>query len=435
MTLDPGAAPARHRDGSGRLDIGEVRARLDALVAAHRQTVQQERLSAFREMAGEVAHDFTDTLSGILARAQILVAETQDLEVVQSVRMIEHVALEGTRIVRRLQDFSRTRPARPYQPVDLNHLVSEIVTSVRARWSAQLEPRHISGDVHAEMGVLPVVSGDAAELRNVLTTIAVNALDAMPEGGHLTFRTDTDGRHVFCHVADTGLGMSEEMRLRIFDPFFTTKGEKGPDFGLSGAFAIVDRHGGEISVESEVGKGTTFTICLPTAADSTKLAPEAALAAPSASAAQFSPGAQILVVDDSKEVREVLEELLNRYGHTVVSCPDGESGLVELETRRFDLVIVDVGLPGISGLELANRLKQRWPGTTIALMTGYLDRLGPEDAQENGVDFVLGKPFSIDQVRSVIHHAWSRAGSSVAGPGQLSGVDSPAAATSTARKP
>jgi CheY-like chemotaxis protein len=414
MTLDPGAAPPRHHDGPGRSDLGEVRARLEALVADHRQTVQQERLRAFREMAGEVAHDFTDTLSSILARAQILVAETQDMEVVQSVRMIEHVALEGTRIVRRLQDFSRTRPARPYQPVDFNQLVSEIVGSVRARWSAQLEPRHISGDVHAELGVLPVVSGDAAELRNVLTLIAFNALDAMPEGGHLTFRTDTDGPRVLCHVADTGVGMSDEVRLRIFDPFFTTKREKGRDFGLSGAYAIVDRHGGEISVESEVGKGTTFTISLPTAADSTKIAPEAALPA-SASAAPFSPGAQILVVDDSKEVREVLHELLTRYGHTVVSCSDGESGLVELEARRFDLVIVDVGLPGISGLELASRLKQRWPGTTIALMTGYLDRLGPEDARANGVDFVLGKPFSFDQVRSVIHHAWSRAGASVTG--------------------
>jgi CheY-like chemotaxis protein len=122
------------------------------------------------------------------------------------------------------------------------------------------------------------------------------------------------------------------------------------------------------------------------------------------------------VVDDSKEVREVLRELLDRYGHTVVCREDGESGLTELETRRFDLVIADVGLPGISGLELASRVKQHSPGTTVALMTGYLDRLGPEDAQANGVDFVLGKPFSIDQVRSVIHHAWSRAGSPVPGP-------------------
>src|ERR1700730_14571511 len=156
MTPEASSAALRQSDMRRRSDIGELRARLEALVAAHRQTVQQERLSAFREMAGEVAHDFTDTLSGILARAQILVADAQDQEVVESVRMIEHVALEGTRIVQRLQDFSRTRHARPFQPVDLNQLVSEIVSSIRTRWSAQLAPRDIAGAVHAEMGDVPV---------------------------------------------------------------------------------------------------------------------------------------------------------------------------------------------------------------------------------------------------------------------------------------
>ena len=416
MTPEPSLVAARQSDTPARSDIGELRAHLEALVATYRQKMQQERLSAFREMAGEVAHDFTDTLSSILARAQILAADAQDQEVVQSVRMIERVALEGTRIVRRLQDFSRTRPARPFQPVDLNPLVSEIVSSIRARWNAQLAPRSMVGEVHAELGNVPMVSGDAAELRNVLSIIAVNALDAMPDGGQLTFRTDTDGERVRCHVRDTGVGMPDGVRFRIFDPFFTTKREKGRDFGLSGAYAIVDRHGGEIVVKSAFGKGSTFTICLPGAASPTKIAPEGAAAAPPASVSQIAPGAQILVVDDSKEVREVLRELLDRYGHTVVCCEDGESGLLELETRRFDLVIADVGLPGISGLELASRVKQRSPGTTVALMTGYLDRLGPEDAQANGVDFVLGKPFSIDQVRSVIHHAWSRAGSPVPAP-------------------
>ena len=416
MTPEPSLVAARQSDTPGRSDIGELRAHFEALLAAYRQKMQQERLSAFREMAGEVAHDFTDTLSSILARAQILAADAQDQEVVQSVRMIERVALEGTRIVRRLQDFSRTRPARPFQPVDLNPLVSEIVSSIRARWNTQLAPRNIVGEVHAELGNVPMVSGDVTELRNVLSTIAVNALDAMPDGGQLTFRTDTDGERVRCHVRDTGVGMPDGVRFRIFDPFFTTKREKGRDFGLSGACAIVDRHGGEIVVESAFGKGSTFTICLPGAASPAKIAPEGAAAAPPASASQIAPGAQILVVDDSKEVREVLRELLDRYGHTVVCCEDGESGLLELETRRFDLVIADVGLPGISGLELASRVKQRSPGTTVALMTGYLDRLGPEDAQANGVDFVLGKPFSIDQVRSVIHHAWSRAGSPVPAP-------------------
>ena len=391
--------------------IGEVRAALDELVASHHQTVQLERLRAFREMAGEVAHDFNNTLSGILARAQLLLADVQDPDVRRSLRMIEQVALEGAWVVRRFQDFSRTRPSRPFQPVDLNQLVEEIANSARSRWIQQLAARGITGEVQAETSAVPAVSGDMAELRQVLTSIALNALDAMPEGGNLTFRTARDRGRVFCQVADTGIGMTEQVRLHIFDPFFTTKREKGKGFGLSGAYSIVDRHGGEITVQSEPGKGAVFTVWLPVVSEAAEPLPTAGrsaapTAAPIAPAApKPAPGAKILVVDDSEEVREVLRELLSRHGYTVVTCPDGESGLVELESRTFDLAMVDLGLPGISGLEVAQRLKQRWPTTQVALMTGYGDRLGPEDANAKGVDFVLSKPFSLDQLRSVVEHA------------------------------
>ncbi len=388
--------------------LHEIRARLDELVAAHRRTVQQERVSAFREMAGELAHDFNDTLSGLLARAQILLANVQDPLVRRSLRMIEQVVLEGTSTVRRLQDFSRRRPARPLEPLDLNQLVSEIVTSVRARWSERLAARNISGEVHAETAPLPLVAGDAAELRHVLTTIADNALDAMPDGGTLTFRTSTDGERVACHVADTGAGMSDEVRLRIFDPFFTTKDEKGPDFGLSGAYAIVDRHGGELSVESETGKGSTFTIWLPLAPASMESVPEPRATPPAASARPSASGAQILVIADSEEVREVLRDLLTRHGHTVVARADGNSGLAELGTWRFDLAMVDLSLTGGSGLEVAQQLKRRCPDTTVALMTGYFHRMRPDDAQARGVDVVLRKPFALDQVQSIVDFAVSR---------------------------
>jgi len=388
--------------------LHEIRARLDELVAAHRRTVQQERVSAFREMAGELAHDFNDTLSGLLARAQILLANVQDPLVRRSLRMIEQVVLEGASTVRRLQDFSRRRPARPFEPLDLNQLVSEIVTSVRARWSERLAARNISGEVHAETAPLPLVAGDAAELRHVLTTIADNALDAMPDGGTLTFRTSTDGERVACHVADTGAGMSDEVRLRIFDPFFTTKDEKGPDFGLSGAYAIVDRHGGELSVESETGKGSTFTIWLPVAPAPMESVREPRATAPPASARPSASGAQILVIADSEEVREVLRDLLTRHGHTVVARADGNSGLAELGTWRFDLAMVDLSLPGVSGLEVAQQLKRRCPDTTVALMTGYFHRMRPDDAQASGVDVILRKPFALDQVQSIVDFAVSR---------------------------
>ena len=405
MTLNAGGPKAAESRGSSAL--GEVRARLEELLARHHHTVQQERLRAFREMAGEVAHDFNNTLSGILARAQLLLADVQDPDVRRSLRMIEQVALEGAWVVRRFQDFSRTRPARPFQSVDLNQLVEEIAGSARSRWSQQLTARGIVGEVRSEIGAVPPVSGDMAELRQVLTSMALNALDAMPEGGNLTFRTGRENGRVFCQVADTGVGMAEQIRLHVFDPFFTTKREKGKGFGLSGAYAIVDRHGGEITVESEPGKGTVFTVWLPLTVEAAEAGP--ALARPPAPLAppapKPAPGAKILVVDDSEEVREVLRELLSRHGYSVVTCPDGESGLVEMDTRAFDLAMVDLGLPGISGLEVAHRLKQRWPTTRVALMTGYGDRMGPEDAHAKGVDFVLAKPFSLDQLRSVVDHA------------------------------
>jgi CheY-like chemotaxis protein len=393
--------------------IGEVRSALDELLSTHHQTVQQERLRAFREMAGEVAHDFNNTLSGILARAQLLLADVQDPDVRRSLRMIEQVALEGAWVVRRFQDFSRTRPSRPFQPVDVNALVEEIANSARSRWSQQLTARGITGEVRCETSQVPSVSGDMAELRQVLTSIALNALDAMPEGGNLTFRTGRENGRVYCQVADTGIGMTEQVRRHIFDPFFTTKREKGKGFGLSGAYAIVDRHGGEITVQSEPDKGAVFTVWLPVPSDAVEALPDparAATPAPVPAATPASPakttvGAKILVVDDSEEVREVLRELLSRHGYSVVTCPDGESGLVELESRAFDLAMLDLGLPGISGLEVAHRLKPRWPATQVALMTGYGDRMGPEDAHAKGVDFVLAKPFSLDQLRSVVDHA------------------------------
>ena len=411
MTLGADSAEPRHSDASERSHLTEVRARLEDIVTAHEQTVQRECLTAYRTMAGEAAHLFTETLSGILARAQNLLDDAQDPDVLRAAKMIEQVALEGARAARRFQDFSRTNPAHPFQAVDLNKLVVEVADSVRGRWSEQLAARGITGEVHAETPYLPLVSGDAAELRHVLTSIADNALDAMPEGGNLSFRTGIVGTRVFCLVADTGVGIGDEVRLQIFDPFFTTKREKGPSFGLSGVYAIVERHGGEITVESEVGKGTTFTIWLSPAKSSEPAPqhPRQESGALSTTARTSTPGAQILVVDDSEDVREVLRELLTQHGHTVVTCEDGESGLAELETRRFDLAMVDLKLPGISGHEVANRLKVRWPDATVVIMTGYFDRLGPEGTQAKGVDFVLTKPFTLDQLRLVIHHAYSSA--------------------------
>jgi CheY-like chemotaxis protein len=397
-----------------RSEVEEVRERLEGLVATHQRLVERERLSAFRQMAGEAAHEFAETLSGILARAQNLIDDERDEEVVRAARMIEQVALAGTRTVRRLQEFSRTSPAGPLEQVDLNQLVGEVADSVRARWGELLAQRINSSDVQVETAPLPLISGDAAELRHALMVVAENAADAMPEGGTLTFRTGVDGPRIFCRVADTGGGMTDEVQRWLFDPFFTTKCEKRPGFGLSGAYAIVDRHSGEITVESELCKGSAFTIWLPVA-PSREMTPWEMTPSPLKAEAEAatttpvhpSPGkAKILVVDDSEEVRDVLRDVLVRQGHAVVTCADGEAGLAEATARQFDLAMVDLALPGISGLEVASRLKRRSPDSTVVVMTGYFDRVG---TGAKGVDFVLTKPFSLDQVRLMINRVYTHA--------------------------
>jgi len=149
-------------------------------------------------------------------------------------------------------------------------------------------------------------------------------------------------------------------------------------------------------------------VWLPRSSESIHIAPETRSATVSASARPFAPGAQILVIADSEEVREVLRDLLTRHGHAVVARADGNSGLAELGTWQFDLALVDLSLPGVSGLEVAQQLKLRSAGTTVALMTGYFDRMRPDDVRAKGVDAILKKPFSLDQVEAIVHKATAR---------------------------
>src|SRR5206468_3515166 len=192
-----------------------------------------ERLRALGEMAGGVAHDFNNVLAIVVGRAEVLLNETEDAELQRQLNVIIKVALDAAQTVKRIQEFTRMRRARPFQPVDLATIISEVVEVTRSRWKDDAQARGLQYEVVAELRPTPIVAGDPAELREALTNIVFNALDAMPEGGRVTLSTDVEGTHVLCRVSDTGIGMAEDVRQRIFDPFFTTKGERGTGLGLS----------------------------------------------------------------------------------------------------------------------------------------------------------------------------------------------------------
>ncbi len=388
---------------------GELRGALQEIEASQQRMVQTERLRALGEMAGGVTHDFNNTLAIILGRVQLLLAETRDPTLQQQLRVIEQAAMDGARTVRRTQEFIRRRPARPFEAVDLHQLVEEVVEVTRPRWKDEAQVKGIRYDIRVERVPQPMVAGDPSELREALANLVFNALEAMPKGRQLTFKTGTKGERVYCVVADTGIGMPEEVRRRVFEPFFTTKAEKGSGLGLSVAYGILTRHGGEIEVQSQVGHGSAFTIWLP-------LGREIAAAPKKARPSLASPRARVLVIEDEPEIRKLLADLLAGQGHTVAVCPDGASGLTRFQEERFDLVITDLGMPGLSGWEVARSVSARSPETPVVLVTGWGDQIDPEEASAKGVKFLVTKPFRLEDIRAVVNQAVSRQPTSVPTP-------------------
>ncbi len=377
---------------------GDLKAALDKIEAAQQQIVQAERLRALGEMAGGIAHDFNNVLAVIVGRAQLLLSQTDDPDLRRQLQVIEKVALDGARTVRRIQEFTRMRLARPFQPVDLNQVVEEVVEITRSRWKDEAQAKGVAYDLRMETTPLPPTVGDPSELSEALTNLVFNALDAMPLGGKITLRTGVEGDRVSVVVADTGIGMSDEVRQRIFDPFFTTKAGRGSGLGLSVVYGIIARHGGEVEVRSREGEGSAFTVRLPVEWEALEPAQVAPAPRPHRSA-------KILVVEDEREVREMVVDMLAGRGHRVTACGDGRSALARFEEEQFDLVVTDLGMPGISGWEVAKGVKLRHPETPVALVTGWGDQVDPDDVGRKGIDFLVAKPFRIDDLTAVVARA------------------------------
>ena len=229
------------------------------------QFSQMEKLSALGELASGVAHDFNNTLAGILGRTQLL-QRTNDPEKIQrGLDIIIKTAEDGAKTVKRIQDFARQRRDHELELVSVDQILLDASEITRPRWKNCAEASNIHITVNLEIGSNAMVMGDDSELREVLVNMVFNAIDAMPEGGTLTLSTSTVDQSVVIKVIDTGVGMYPEVRSRIFDPFFTTKGKAGLGLGLAVSFGIIRRHGGNIEVESQYGNGTEFRITLPVA--------------------------------------------------------------------------------------------------------------------------------------------------------------------------
>jgi signal transduction histidine kinase/ActR/RegA family two-component response regulator/PAS domain-containing protein len=368
----------------------EQRTAYEALRATQAQLVQSAKLNALGEMAGGVAHDFNNILAAILGRTQLLMQQGPDEETRRQLQVIEQAALDGAQTVRRVQEFTRVRQDERFETLDVNQVLLGVIELTRPVWESGAKRRGVSIDVHLELSASMSALGNASELREVFTNLVLNAVDAMPMGGDLWVTSENALSGVRVQVRDTGVGMNEDVRVRIFDPFFTTKAVKGTGLGLSVAYGIVTRHRGTIVCESEPGVGTVFTLEFPPGAAETERPPRAEEGP--------LPRMRVLVVDDEPSVLEVMVDLLAAMGMEVMSAVGGPAGVEAIRKYQFDIVFTDLGMPEMNGWDLALAVKSSQPETAVVLVTGWGFQLEEEAAASRGVDLVIAKPFSWDDV-------------------------------------
>ena len=373
---------------------------LEELKAAQQQVIQQERLRALGTMASGIAHDFNNALAAILGFSELLVSRPENLvdkdKTLRYLQMINTAAQDAGNVVNRLREFYRQREeGEVFAPIELNKLALQAVSLTQPKWKNQTEAAGIAVRVVTDLGEIGPVLGHAPDLREVLTNLIFNAVDAMPRGGTITLRTRQSGPRVVLEVSDTGLGMTEEVRRRCLEPFFTTKGERGTGLGLSMVYGVLQRHQGTIDIQTALGRGTTFTLTLP-----------AVTVEPPTNETTSAPVAsrplRALLADDEEIVRLVVQEYLRGDGHTVVTAANGRECLDHFQRGEFDVVILDRAMPGMNGDQVAMAIKQIKPQTPIILLTGFGSIMQASGEMPSGIDLILAKPVTIAALRSAL---------------------------------
>lgn len=399
------------KDREGRV-IGVLETGVDVTEQRSMETklLQAEKLRDLGELAGGVAHDFNNVLAAILGRAQLLKMHLEEFsgterrkayhELQQGLEVIERAAADGAETVRRIQEFARIRPDdRDAVAVDINEVVMHAIDFTRPRWKNEAGLKGIRFIIDKQLTEVPLILGSPAELREVLTNLINNSLDAMPEGGTIRLETFKESLHVCLRLTDTGSGMPPHIVERIFDPFFTTKGPQSTGLGMSVSYGIITRHQGTIAVESREGSGTVFTICFPLK----EIEKEAREEPPQQ---QTDPDkAAILIIEDEADVRELLCDILTMDGHDVSVAKDGREGVETFTSRAYDMVFTDLGMPGMSGWEVATAIKNINPDAAVAIITGWDIQLDKEDREKSRVDYILNKPFTVDDITRLVREA------------------------------
>jgi signal transduction histidine kinase/CheY-like chemotaxis protein len=373
----------------------EAQGALADLKAMQQKLVRGETLRALGELAGGAAHHLNNLLTIVVGRVQLLLRGVEDERLRRPLTIIEKAAKDGAEVVRRLQQFSRTQQVGRARALSLDEIARDVVDLTRGHWQDGARARGVSIDVQQRLVGGTTIEGEPTALREAVTNLVLNAIDAMPKGGRLSMETRVDGERAVLVVTDTGTGMSEQVRLKAHEPFFTTKGVKATGLGLSVAYGIVRSHGGELSLDSREGLGTVVTLTLPRAGAGSPTAP--------VSAPPRAGALRLLLVDDEDDVREALAEMLASHGHTVLTATGADEAFARLEAEPdLDLVLTDLVMPGHTGWDVAVGVKARRPRVPVGLITGWGDTANVDEARRAMVDFVVEKPVSVEALQEAV---------------------------------
>ncbi|MEW6213252.1 MAG: ATP-binding protein [Acidobacteriota bacterium] len=363
---------------------------------------QSDKLRALGQIAAGVAHNFNNILAAVLGHAELLKRQINSPLLMERIGVIEQAALDGAAIVRRIRSFSLEENDKDFNPVEINRIVNESIEITRARWQDEARAQGINYTVEFHDRARAVVTCSTSEIHEVFVNIIFNALDAMAgSGGRLLIETGEEGDRVFVRFTDEGEGMSAEVRQRLFEPFFTTKGARGTGLGLSTSYGIVQRHGGDIEVESEQARGSSFTIWLPIANLSKPDEQQ--------SMGHSTVPMRILLVDDDERVREALAALLEISGYEVTQAADGREALdtLEADASGYHLMITDLAMPDMDGVTLARSSLMVSPSLKVLLMTGYGNSLPIEAQDRSCIEGIISKPSPMSEMLSAIEKAVS----------------------------
>jgi len=361
-----------------------------------RELVHLERLRAVGELSAGVSHNLNNILTGVLGPAQLLKRKTDDPGFLREVDDIITSAARARDLVHQLHLSVRTSQEEFLHPVPLDLVIQQAVQTSRPRWKDEPEARSVSINVVTHWGDVPSIQGTKDGLQDILINLIFNAVDALPEGGTIAIRTETVGDQVQITFSDTGIGMDEETRRRVFEPFFTTKMDIGSGLGLSTAYNTVAHWGGSIEVESAPGQGTCFVIRLPVWTGAEVQEEEPRVVRP-------VRRGKVLIVEDDEGVCRLLLSLLSQ-GHEVEAVPNGRQAFERFAPGGYDVALIDLGIPGMPGDQVARELREADRSVATVLITGW--ELKEGDLRLSAFDFRLLKPFDdLDRVEDVVAQA------------------------------